>query len=136
MNLTARNSRLSSPHRTYTLHTLGWMGFYAAIHLLAIAGVFDVILGTPAAWLLALAAAVPIAGQLRAYVRWMNQSDEYQRALAARCFIVSAGAAMALCSAWGFGEAYAAAPHLPVWLVVPLFWGISGVVAPFVRSSR
>ena len=43
---------------------------------------------------------------------------------------------MALFSAWGFGESYARAPHAPGWLIYPLFWGVFGVVSPFIRTSH
>jgi hypothetical protein len=42
---------------------------------------------------------------------------------------------MALFSGWGFAESYAAASHAPGWLIYPLFWGVFGLVGPFVRSS-
>jgi hypothetical protein len=64
------------------------------------------------------------------------ESDEYVRALTAKRFIVAAGLAMALFSAWGFAESYAGAPHAPGWLVFALFWLAYGVVSPFVRTTR
>lgn len=66
----------------------------------------------------------------------MNESDEFVRALTARRFIVAAGLAMALFSAWGFMESYGDAPHAPGWLIYPLFWGLFGLVSPFVKSTR
>ena len=43
---------------------------------------------------------------------------------------------MAVAAFWGFGESFAGAPHMQTWLIVPLFWGLYGVVSPFIRSSR
>lgn len=46
------------------------------------------------------------------------------------------GAAMAIASAWGFVESYAHAPHIPGWMIYPLFWLCFAVVSPFVRTTR
>ena len=106
-----------------------------AVNIAAIFGAFDDI-GPAAAWVLALAVAAPVAGQLWALLALMRDSDEFVRAVEAKRFILAAGTAIALFSAWGFGESYANAPHAPGWLVFPLFWAIYGAVSPFVRTSR
>ena len=85
---------------------------------------------------LALAVSAPIAGQIWATLSFMRDSDEYVRAVTAKQFIVAAGVAMALFSAWGFGESFAGAPHAEGWLIYPLFWAIFGCVAPMLRSSN
>jgi hypothetical protein len=66
----------------------------------------------------------------------MNDSDEFVRALTAKRFIVASGLAMALLSGWGFMESYGGAAHAPGWLIYPLFWGLFGLISPFIRSSR
>lgn len=129
-------SPASSAHRAYVVRTAAFMGIYTLVHLGAILGLFDSMLGRPAGWLVALAVALPVAGQIWATLRLMAESDEYVRAITAKCFILAAGATMMLSSAWGFGETYAAAPHVPGWLVYPIFWAIYAAVAPFIRSSR
>jgi hypothetical protein len=43
---------------------------------------------------------------------------------------------MALATFWGFGESYADAPHVPAWMIYPLFWACFGLAAPFIRTSR
>ena len=97
---------------------------------------FDDIRSPVAAWALALVVAAPVAGQIWATLALMKESDEFVRALTAKQFIVSAGVAMALFSAWGFAESYAHAPHAQGWLIYPLFWAVYGLVSPFIRSSR
>ncbi|RZJ80176.1 MAG: hypothetical protein EON88_32245 [Brevundimonas sp.] len=109
---------------------------YVAVNVAAIFGVFDQIIGTPAAWALAAAVAAPIVGWIWAILSLMQASDEFMRALMAKRFIVSAGLAMAIASFWGFGESYANAPHLPSWLIFPLFWACMGVMTPLIRTSR
>jgi len=119
--------------RRYLIRTAVWMGIYCALHLGVILGWFDAILGTPSAWLLALAVAVPIAAQLRASLLWIQAADEYQRAQAIRSVVMACGLLLMLCTVWGFGESYAAAPHLPAWLVVPLFWLVWALVSAVMR---
>lgn len=125
-----------SPHWRYAVRTALFMAVYALIHVAAIFGVFDAWIGTPAGWVLALAVALPIAGQVWALMRLIADSDEYLRALWAKRVVLSAGIVLVVCTLWGFGETYANAPGLKAWLVFPLFWAVSAVVWPFVRSSR
>lgn len=125
-----------SPDRRYVSRTLFFMAIYAALNIGAIVGVFDAWIGTPAGWVLALAVALPLAGQIWALLRLVADSDEYLRVIWAKRFILSAGIAMVICSLWGFGETYANAPGMQAWLIFPLFWVVSAVVWPFVRSSR
>ena len=126
----------TSAGRRYAIRTMAFMGGYVAVMAATIGGAFDRIQNTPAAWGLALAVAAPIAGQIWATLSFMRDSDEFVRAVTAKQFIIAAGVAMALFSAWGFGESFAGAPHAEGWLIYPLFWAIFGCVAPLVRSSN
>lgn len=123
-------------HRKYVVRTMAFMTGYVAINVAAMTGAFDEIIGKPVAWGLALAVAAPVIGQIWSTLALMRDSDEFVRAITAKQFILASGLAMALATAWGFGESYADAPHIPAWLIYPLFWACFGVVAPFVRSSR
>jgi len=123
-------------HRKYVIRTLAFMGGYVAVNVGAIFGAFDEIQDRPAAWLLALVVAAPVAGQIWATLMLMRDSDEFVRGVTAKQFIIAAGVAMALFSAWGFAESYAGAPHAQGWLIYPLFWAVFGLVSPFVRTSR
>jgi putative oxidoreductase len=125
----------TSALRRYIIRTSLFMAGYVAVNAAAIAGAFDDVEG-PGAWLLGLAVAAPVAGQIWATLALIRDSDEFVRALTARRFILAAGLAMALFSAWGFCESYANAPHAPGWLVYPLFWLVYGLVSPMVRSTR
>ncbi|GAA0645617.1 hypothetical protein [Brevundimonas lenta] len=122
--------------KRYVIRTMGFMSGYVAINVLAIFGAFDDIGSPVAAWGLALAVSAPVVGQIWATLSFMNESDEFVRALIAKQFIIASGLAMAIASVWGFGESYAAAPHIPAWLIYPLFWACFGAVAPFIRTSR
>lgn len=126
----------SSARGRYVFRTVAFMSGYVAVNVMAIFGAFDDIGSPVAAWGLALAVSAPVIGQIWATLSLMRESDEFVRAVVAKQFILASGLAMAVASVWGFGESYAAAPHLPAWLIYPLFWACFGVVAPFVRSSR
>lgn len=123
-------------NRRYVVRTLAFMAGYAAVNVAAILGAFDEIIGTLAGMLLGLAVAAPIAGQIWATLAFMNEADEFMRTLTAKRFIVAAGLAFALFSGWGFMESYGDAPHAPGWMVYALFWGLYGLVTPFIRTSR
>lgn len=122
--------------RRYATRTMAFMSGYVAINVAAIFGAFDAIYGKPAAWGLALAVSAPVAGQIWATLALMRDSDEYVRSVTARQFIIAAGVAMALFSAWGFAESYADAPHAPGWFVYILFWMVFGLTAPFIKTSN
>ena len=126
----------SAAHRRYVVRTTAFMSGYAAVNIAAIFGAFDDIASPVAAWGLALTVSAPVVGQIWATLSLMRESDEFVRAVVAKQFILASGLAMAVASVWGFGESYAAAPHLPAWLIYPLFWGCFGVIAPFVRSTN
>lgn len=126
----------TSAAKKYGFRTMAFMGGYTAVMIAVIGGAFDRIQNTPAAWVLALAVSAPIAGQIWAMLSYLRESDEFVRALMAKRFITAAGVAMALFSAWGFGESFAGAPHAEGWLIYPLFWAIFGLISPLIRSSR
>ena len=126
---------MTSAHRRYLTRTWIFMGAYVALNLGAMLDILDSV-EPPGTWLLALAVAGQIAGQIWATLVFIQESDEYVRAITAKRFIIAAGAAMALFSAWGFLESYADAPHVPGWMIYPLFWVAFGAVSPFVRTTR
>lgn len=131
------NMRAMDPaHKRYVIRTWLFMSGYVAVNVAAISGAFDEIIGTPAGWLLGLTVAAPVAGQMWATMRLIAESDEFVRILTTKRFVAAAGLAMALFSAWGFMESYGDAPHAPGWLIYPLFWGLFGLVSPFIRTTR
>ena len=126
----------SSAHKRYVVRTMAFMSGYVAVNVAAIFGAFDDITSPVAAWGLALTVSAPVIGQIWATLSLMRESDEFVRAVVAKQFILASGLAMAVASVWGFGESYAAAPHIPAWMIYPLFWGCFGLIAPFVKSSN
>lgn len=120
---------------TYMNRTLLFMASYVMLNVAGIAGVIDH-LSRPTAWAYAFLVAFPIAGQIWATLALIRDADEFVGALMAKRFIVAMGLAVALFSAWGFAESYAHAPHAPGWLIYPLFWGVFGVISPFLKSTK
>ena len=124
-------------HRKYIIRTLAFMIPYMLVCLsMMTTDAFDDIIGKPAGWGLAAAVAAPVVGQLWATLSLIRESDEFVRTVTAKQFIVSAGLAMALATFWGFAESFAAAPHIPAWLIYPLFWASFGAVSPFIKASN
>lgn len=124
-------------HRRYFIRVMAFTIPYVAICVaMMTTDAFDEIMGRPAAWLLAAAVSAPVIGQIWAVLALMRESDEFVRGVTAKQFIVASGLAMAVASFWGFGESFAGAPHIETWLIVPLFWGMYGLSAPFIRTSR
>lgn len=122
-------------HRRYVTRTIAFMVPYVAINMAAIRGAFDD-RTAPGSYLLGLAVAAPVIGQLWATLALMRDADEFVRALTAKRFILASGGAMAIFTAWGFVEEYARAPHVGGYMVYPLFWACYGLVTPFVRTTR
>ena len=124
-------------HRRYIIRTMAFSVPYVAICVaMMTTDAFDDLMGKPAAWVLAAAVSAPVIGQIWATLALMRESDEFVRGLTAKHFILAAGLAMAVAVFWGFGETFAGAPHIPAWLIYPLFWALYGVSSPFIRSSR
>ena len=123
-------------HRRYVIRTWAFMVPYVAICLSMFTGAFEPILNSPAGWVLAAAVSAPVVGQIWATLSLIRESDEFVRALTAKQFIVAAGLAIAAAVFWGFGETFAGAPHIPAWLIYPLFWAFYGVTAPFIKATN
>ncbi|GAA5129670.1 hypothetical protein JIN84_03665 [Luteolibacter yonseiensis] len=119
----------------YKIRTALFMGGYVLVNVAAIFGAFDD-MKPPGTWAFALVVAAPVAGHLWALLRWMQDSDEFVRAISAKRFIAATGITMALVSAWGFMEVYAKAPHFPLVMVLPGFWAVWGFTAPFIRTTH
>lgn len=86
-------------------------------------------------WVVAWLPAVPIAGFMWAFLEFTRDSDEYVRALTTKRLIAALFVTQVICSVWGFLEVYAGAPHIELYLVVPIFWASYGVVCPCIRTS-
>ncbi len=122
--------------RQYVVGTWISMGFYALAILGLSWAIPEGLLSGPLMYLAILTPSLAIAGQLWVTMRFLGRVDEYVRGVTTKRFLAAAMLACIVATTWGFFETYAHAPHLPGWLVYPLFWGMFGVVTPFIRTSH
>ena len=118
----------------YVLGAIGaWVLFLACVAGVAI--------GKSAGWpmaglmILALIPAITVALQFWAAYRLIAAQDEFVRALTVKRMAAAAGLSITLATAWSVTE-LAGLPHLPAWLIYPLFWGLFGLVTPMIRDAR
>ena len=119
----------------YILRTVLLMSVYVALNVAAIMGAFDRLdrLGRA---LVAASVALSVALQIWAVFAQIKESDEFIRMMLIKQFLIAAGAAIAISSAWGFAESYAQAPHAPGWFVYILYNACYEITAPFIKSTR
>lgn len=87
-------------------------------------------------WILAVLPALPLLFVIYVMGRYLIETDEYERMIQTRRMLVALGAMLAVCTVYGFAETFAAAPHLELFLVFPMFcffWGLSCI---FVRFAK
>jgi hypothetical protein len=128
-------NELKQVMKAYRNRTLALYGVYVVINVATIFGFFDK-LQAPLTWVVALAVSLPVALHVYVFLATMRDSDEFLRGLMAKRFIVSSGIAMALFTFWGFLEMYAGVPHAPGFLIIVVFWGLFGVVSPFIQNTH
>ena len=121
---------VGNPIFTYLVRTGLFMTVYVILNMAAILGAFEQV-ALPGAYVLGVAVGLPVAGHMWAALDYIDKADEYIGGVMAKRFILSAGAAIAVFSGWGFLESYAQAPHAPGWLVYPLFWFLFGMTSLF-----
>lgn len=87
-----------------------------------------------AAYLLAVLPAIPIVAVIIIVGLYLaDEKDEFQRAFLVQSMIWSIGATLSVTTIWGFLELFAKAPHLPPFLIFPLFWFFVGLATPLLK---
>jgi hypothetical protein len=78
----------------------------------------------PAAYLLAMAPAVPLVADLAAMGLFLREeTDEFQRQVSIEAVLWATGATLAIATIWGFLETFHLAPHALGWMAFPL-WSV------------
>jgi hypothetical protein len=121
-----------------------WRYILAALAgwLLFLACVFGVEAGRAYGWpwavvlVLAILPALIVVAQFLAAWRAVAAEDEFVRAIVTKQMLFATGAVIALVVGWSLTGDLLGLPRLPGWLIYPLFWGLFGVVSPFVKESR
>jgi hypothetical protein len=80
----------------------------------------------PALYVIAVLPALPLVGIVWALGRFLiEETDEYQRALAVRKMLVASGFLLVVATIWGFLEEFGLAPHLPAyWCFIVWCFGL------------
>ena len=80
----------------------------------------------PALYAVAVLPALPLIGIVWALGRFLiEETDEYQRALAVRKMLVASGFLLVVATIWGFLEEFGLAPHLPAyWCFIVWSFGL------------
>jgi putative oxidoreductase len=107
--------------KTYIWQTAFCMVPYVVINVGAMMGIFDQF-NAVGNWIVALICGALVGAQIWSVLTLVETSDEYVRAFLVRRLGFAAAVSLALFSTWGFGEVYADAPHIPGFMVFPLFW--------------
>lgn len=86
----------------------------------------------PALYAIAIVPALPLLGVIWALGRLLvEETDEYQRALAVRKMLVATGFLLVVATIWGFFEDFGLAPHLPAYWAF-IVWcvglGLGGII--------
>jgi hypothetical protein len=92
----------------------------------------------PAPWLylVGVAPALPILAAIWVILRYLTEEDdEYLRMLQVRTFVVATGLTLAITSAWGFLQAYAGLPMIPLFYVFVIFALSQLVAGPLVMRT-
>jgi len=122
--------------RTYVIwSSLNWLMFIGAVGFLTW-GNGGGWLPAWAVWAIAVAAAASVAGQFTAAYRLVSAQDEFVRGVTAKRVIAAAGLTITAAVLWGLAQQFLDVPTVPMWVVYPLFWGVFGMVTPFIRTSR
>ena len=118
----------SPAKRRYDRRVVATMALYVA----ALFGAELVIkrgLAPPLTYAVAVLPALPLLGLIVAMGRYLaEETDEYQRSLMVDASLWATGITLAVATVWGFLEALAAVPHVPLYFAFILWLGSLGVV--------
>jgi hypothetical protein len=111
-----------------------------AVYAVVLAGVMWLFQSHPPTGALKYLAAMAPAVQLLAVV-WLfgryvyEETDEYRRWLVILTLLIAIGLVLSICIVWGFLEAFAGIPHVPLYHVATLFV-VAQTVASVIVSLR
>lgn len=120
--------------KRYIRRFLPIMALYVAL-VIGVSLTFDAVdLTGPAAWILAMAPALPLLGVIVVMGLYLNEeTDEFQRRVLIESILWGLGLTLAGLSVWGFLEVYVDAPKLPTFWAFPIFCMAMGLAQPFIR---
>lgn len=107
-------------------------------YILSICGA-SIVLGdgdsaTPLAFTLALIPALFVFIFMWAQARWVQEIDEFMRMLQIKALMWGVMATTAATTAWGLFEFYTPVPKLPIFYVLPIFYGVYGIASGIIHK--
>ncbi len=124
-----------SANAQYTIGISVFMALYVGFLFLSICTIQAQHPTGPLLYGLAVLPALPIGGTIVVLLRYIDQVDEYLRALTLKRFVLATGLTLFICTAWGFIEENAGGHHFSLYLVYPLFWMMFAVANTIYRKA-
>ena len=90
----------------------------------------------PVLWVLAAVPGLTVIIQFYLAYRLIARQDEFARALTAKRVMAAGGLTIAVATGWSVAEQFAAAPHVPTWLIYPFFWSAFALATPFINDTQ
>ncbi len=133
----ALSKKRLAPARRYMIRLGISMFFYVVVLMFSVAALNRFDLALQIKVIMAILTALPIGAILWAVSSFMfdQDVDEFERMILARSVIVAATLTFFFTAIWGFLENFAAAPDFPLYIVVVVYFGLFGIVQPFVRRG-
>lgn len=78
-------------------------------------------------YILALVPAVFVFAFIWGQARYVREMDEFQRKVQVEALMCGLMITMAIATAWGLLEFYTEVPRLPVFYILPIFYGVFGL---------
>ncbi|MDQ7019484.1 MAG: hypothetical protein Q9M33_09975 [Robiginitomaculum sp.] len=131
------SQRRIAPVRRYMTRLGTSMLLYAIFLVSSIVALDQFTLSLQIKTFLAVLTALPIGGVIWAVARFMADPDvdEFERTILTHSVLLSTALILFFTALWGFLENFAKAPDFPLYLIVPVFFGLFGLVQPFVRRG-
>ncbi len=110
------------------------MGLYVIALIVAIGAYIKVHPTGVLAYVIAIAPTAPLLAVIAIMALYLREeTDEFQRAVAAESGLWATGGLLAIATVWGFLEIFRLAPHVGVWVAFPLWSALLGPAQLFAR---
>ncbi len=131
------SARRMKPVRRYMMRLAISMFLYVVFLMASIIALNQFALSVQIKVLLGVLTALPIGGVIWAMARFIADPDvnEFERMILTRSLLMSTALTLFFAALWGFLENFADAPDFPLYLLVPVFFGLFGLVQPFIRRG-
>jgi len=125
---------MTAPARRYGRRVMVAMGLYVVTLSFAIGGFLSLPHGSPLAWLVAAAPAIPVIAVIVAMARYLREeTDEFERTVQAEAALWATGGLLAIATLWGFLERFGLAPHAESYFAVVIWFLLLGPSQVLVR---